>query len=675
MIEDATERLSIESILAESEREAGRLDWEGTFSDYLRLVMENPSLVRLSHALVYEAILSHGVEVSRDGEPAYGLFEDEIFGLEADLHRIAQYFAASAQRLEVRKRILLLLGPPASGKSSVVELLKKALETYTRTDQGAVYAIGGCPMQEEPLHLVPEKLRPALLEQYGIYVEGDLCPRCRYMLRTDYEGRISEIPVNREAFSEREAVGIGYYVATNPNPTDSSLLVGSVDVSRLGGDRREVLGKAFRLDGELNIANRGMIEFVEMFKADRHMLTTLLGLAQEQLIKLDRFGSVYADEVIVGHSNEGDFDTFASEEHAEALKDRIIAVQIPYTLRVSEEIKIYEKMMQTGARLDVHMAPLTLRVASIYTVLSRLDPPDRQGTSMADKLRLYDGQMVSSLTRQDMREMQRHHPDEGMSGISPRYVMNRVGAAASTPGVLCVSPLATLDSLWQGLSENVSLDQEDRAKYLGFVTETVKEYNELAIKDVQRAFDESFDQTASMLLDGYLTNLAAYKEAGPARSRTTAEDAVSERDMRELERAIGVAERDKRDFRLEIDQVVSSWKRRGRTFDYTSEPRIRTAIESRLFPPKRTLERGLAQPRFARQRAEWAQRRSAVAKRLRESYGYCEHCADDLIDYVAAVLKNRAVHKTPKNEGVEWLWPLNPGASESGSVASEKPGS
>jgi serine protein kinase len=295
--------------------------------------------------------------------------------------------------------------------------------------------------------------------------------------------------------------------------------------------------------------------------------------------------------------------------------------------------------------------------------------------SMADKLRLYDGQMVSSLTRQDMREMQRHHPEEGMSGISPRYVMNRIGAAASAPGVLCVSPLAALDSLWRGLSENVSLDQEDRGKYLGFVTEAVKEYNKLAIEDVQRAFDESFDQTASMLLDGYLTNLASYKEAGAARRRTTAEEGVSERDMRELERAIGVTERDKRDFRLEIDEVVSSWKKRGRTFDYTLEPRIRSAIESRLFPPKRTLERGLSQPRFARQRAEWAQRRSAVAKRLIESYGYCEHCADDLIDYVAAVLKNRAVHKTPKNEGVDWLWPLNPGATDSGSAAPGTPAS
>ena len=162
------------------------------------------------------------------------------------------------------------------------------------------------------------------------------------MLRTEYNGKVSEMPVTRVTLSEQDAIGIGYYVATNPNPSDA-LLVGSVDTSQLDGDRIEVAGKAFRLDGELNIANRGMMEFVEMFKADWHLLTTLLGLAQEQLIKMEKFGSIYANEAIIGHSNEGDFNVFAEDEHSEALRDRIIAVQVPYNLRVGEEIKIYQK--------------------------------------------------------------------------------------------------------------------------------------------------------------------------------------------------------------------------------------------------------------------------------------------------------------------------------------------
>jgi serine protein kinase len=654
---------SIEAILAESEREAGRYAWEGTFADYLRIVVQNSSQSRLSHSLVYEAIVSQGVETAPDGQSIYGLFEGEIFGLERALDRIVQYFAASAQRLEVRKRILLFLGPPASGKSSIVDLIKRALESYTRTDEGAVYAIRGCPMQEEPLHLIPPRLRDALQEQYGIYVEGDLCPRCRYMLRGDYGGKVSEVPVRRVTFSEQEAIGIGYYIATNPNPSDASLLVGSVDTSQLEGDRLEVAGKAFRLDGEFNVANRGIIEFVEMFKADRHLLTTLLGLAQEQLIKMERFGSLYADEVIIGHSNEGDFTGFASDERSEALRDRIIAIQIPYNLRVGEEVKIYQKMMRDSELHGVHLAPLTLRADGIFAVLSRLEPPSRQGMSLMDKLRLYDGQMVQSYTDQDLREMQRHHPDEGVRGISPRYVMNRLGAAASKPEVTCISPLAALDSLWQGLRENISLDQGDLAKYVGFIAESVKEYSVIAIKDVQRAFEESFEQSAAMLLDGYLASVAASasgSDRGPSADDTVL---VSERDMREIERAIGVTERSKREFRQEINQIVSAWKKRGLTFDYTSEPRIRAAIESRLFPAHRKVERALTQPRFAKQRVEWARLRGSVANRLVSSYGYCPECAEDLVNFVPHALKNRPVLKTPKNEGIEWLWPLNPAST------------
>ena len=239
--------------------------------------------------------------------------------------------------------------PPASGKSTIVALIKKALEDYTRTDEGAVYAIAGCPMQEEPLHLIPHSLRPVFKEQYGIEIEGELNPRNRYLLRTRYIGSIAEIPVERVVFSEHEAVGIGYYVATNPN-ADSALLVGSIDADRLEGDRTKVAGQAFRLDGEFNVANRGLIELVEMFKGDKHVLTTLLGLAQEQVVKMDKFGSVYAEEVIIGHSNEGDFNTFALDEHSEALKDRIIAIQVPYNLQVSEEVKIYDKLMTRGKK-------------------------------------------------------------------------------------------------------------------------------------------------------------------------------------------------------------------------------------------------------------------------------------------------------------------------------------
>ncbi len=654
-----TNEITIQSIISEAQSEADRYSWEGTFEEYLRLVVSDPLKSRLSHAYIYDAIASNGSDATPQGDRTYGLFQDQIFGLEEPLNRIVQYFAASAQRFEVRKRILLLLGPPASGKSTVVDLIKRAMEAHSRTDKGAVYAIKGCPMQEEPLHLIPKRLRPQIYDQYGIYVEGDLCPRCRYLVRTEYQGRYADVPVERVTFSEQEAIGIGCFVANNPNPSDSSLLVGSVNTEQLEGDRLEVAGKAFRLDGEFNVANRGMIELIEMFKADKHLLTALLGLAQEQNIKMEKFGSVYADEVIVGHSNQGDFDEFSRDKSSEALKDRIIAVQIPYNLKVSEEVKIYRKMLKMSHTGDVHIAPLTLRVASAFSVLARLDPPDRQGMSLLDKLNLYDGHVVSNFSSQTVRDMQRRHPMEGMTGISPRYVMNRIDAVASDPNVRCITPFVALSSLWEGLGENVGYDA-DVATKIALITDTVQVYDDMAIREVRIANEDGFEEKAKDLLTAYLSDLSAYLEDASKGRRPTRAEAGRERDMREMERVLGITDRNKGAFRREIHERVESWQSRGRTLEYDSEPRLKEAIEKRILITPSELSKNLTRPRFARQRVDWMQRWRSITSRLIDSYGYCSICANDIISYVDHVLNGRPSIKTPRNESVEWLWERAP---------------
>ena len=647
--------MSIEEILAASQREAALYDWTGTFADYLAMVVENPSIVKLAHARIRDAILAQKVETSPIGEPIYRVFENEIFGLHNVLRRIVDYFDTAARRTETRKRILLLLGPPASGKSTIVALIKKALEDYTRTDEGAVYAIAGCPMQEEPLHLIPHSLRPVFKEQYGIEIEGELNPRNRYLLRTEYSDRFAEIPVERVVFSEHEAVGIGYYVATNPN-ADPSLLVGSIDADRLEGDRIKVAGQAFRMDGEFNVANRGLIEFVEMFKGDEHLLTALLGLAQEHVIKMDKFGSIYADEAIIGHSNEGDFNAFALDEQSEALKDRIIAIQVPYNLQVGEEVKIYEKLITRGKEADVLMAPLALQVASTFAVLSRLDQPDRQSMTLLDKMRLYDGRLVGAYTYEDVLETKRQQVGEGMSGISPRYVLNRIVFVSGTPDIKCVSPLAVLNSLWQGIDENVSLDKADRAQFISLIADTVSEYNDLAVKEVQRAYLDSFDDDSAELLAEYLKNVRAFCSEG---------ESFEERAMQQIERAINIREKDSKAFREEIDHLASLFRKHGGSFDYATEPRLSAAIESILFQSERDLHNALSRPRFALQRAEvqlaqWSQRRMTIVKHLTEDYGYCGVCAEDLLEYVTQLLQKKTMLKTPKNESVEWQWDLYP---------------
>lgn len=649
----ADQTMSIKEILAASEHEAAPYEWKGTFSDYLSMVVERPSIAKLAHARVRDAILAKGVDESPSGEPIYRLFENDVFGMEDVLARIVEYFEAAGKGTETRKRILLLLGPPASGKSTIVALIKKALEEYTQTDDGAVYAVAECPMQEDPLHLIPHSLRPVLRDEYGIEIEGELNPRNRYLLRTKYNGKIADVPVERVVFSEQEAVGIGYYVATNPN-ADASLLLGSIDAGRLEGSRTEVAGQAFRMDGEFNVANRGLIELVEMFKADRRVLTTLLGLAQEQVIKMEKFGSIYADEVIIGHSNEGDFNTFALDEHSEALKDRITAVHVPYNLRVSEDVKIYERAMTKRQEVGVCIAPLALRVAATYAVLSRLQQPNRQGMTLLDKMRLYDGRKVGSYTRQDVAQLKQDGVREGMSGISPRYVMNRVAAVASAPGVKCVTPLAVIDSLWRGINENVSLDEASRAASISLITDTVSEYNDLAMSEVKRAFHDSFDDSASTHVNGYLRNVRAYCSEGAAA------DDYDEREMQTMERAVGIRERDKAAFREEIDKLASLYSSRGRRFTYMTDPRLRAAIEARLFPSERELAAALTRPRLARRRAEWTHRRVLIVKRLMEKYDYCGVGAEDLLEYVTELLQHKAMFTRTKTSGVTWNWNLYP---------------
>jgi serine protein kinase len=283
--------------------------------------------------------------------------------------------------------------------------------------------------------------------------------------------------------------------------------------------------------------------------------------------------------------------------------------------------------------------------------------------SMLDKLKLYDGDVVPNFARRDVREMQRHHPMEGMSGISPRYVMNRLDNIAGSPDVSCVFPLAAVDSLWRGLRENISLGEEERGQYVVFLNDTIREYSDLAINEVQRAYDENFEQAAQIFLDGYLNTIASFSETG-FRPTDATDRTISDRDVRDIERAVGVAEREKPDFRREILGVVEEWRKRGLTFDYSSEPRLKAAIEEQLLPTRRNLLGALSRPRGGRQRAEWQRLRNSMKGRLMNSYGYCQYCSDDMLSYAVTVLDGTPVHKAQKNEEVEWLWPLTHAAAE-----------
>src|SRR2546421_4791809 len=212
-----------------------KLSWEGTFEDYLELVSTNANVSDLAHARVYDMIMHAGVEDPGDGRPReYKFFRQEIFGLDRTLQQLVEeYLNPASRRLDIRKRILMLVGPVGGGKSTLVTLLKRGMEKSSKSDEGAVYAIKGCPMHEEPLHLLHEELRADFRKQFGVYIEGDLCPVCRWRVNEEFKGKIDEVPVHRISFSEKQRIGIGTFKPADPKSQDVAELTGSVNIQAL----------------------------------------------------------------------------------------------------------------------------------------------------------------------------------------------------------------------------------------------------------------------------------------------------------------------------------------------------------------------------------------------------------------------------------------------------------
>lgn len=613
------------------------LGWEGTFSQYFEIATQRPSVAQLSHERIYNMIVAAGSETNKLGEQRYNFFSDEIYGIEKPLQQIVEYFHSAAQRLEVRKRILLLMGPVGGGKSSIVMLLKRGLEAYSRTEAGAIYAIRDCPMHEEPLHLIPEEMRADIEKEYGVYIEGELCPKCRWMVEHDFNGEIERVPVKRIALSEKQRIGVGTFAPSDPKSQDISELVGGMDLSTIGDVGSESDPRAYRFDGELNISNRGMMEFVEMLKVDEKFLYVLLTLSQEQNIKTGRFSMIYADEVVVSHTNEHEYQSFVGNKKSEALQDRIILVKVPYNLRVSDEVRIYEKLLGQSALKNVHIAPHTLRISSMFAILSRLEPSKKAGMSLMKKLKLYDGEDMEEFKQKDVKELQDETVREGMDGISPRYVINRLSSALVRDGVTCINPIDALRALRDGLDQHTSITREERERYLNFIAEARKEYDDMARNEVQRAFVYSFEESARTLLNNYLDNVEAYCNKTKVRDPITEEDMEpDEQLMRSIEEQIGITENAKKTFREEILIRISSLARRGQQFSYTSHDRLKEAIERKLFADLRDVVKITTSARTPD--PEQLKKSNEVISRLISDHGYCPVCANELLKYVGSLL-------------------------------------
>lgn len=591
----------------------GRLPSELTFREYVDLVRRRPTVADLSHRRIARML-------QRIDGPG-SLFEGRLFGLRPPLEEIRDFFLAAGQGLEIRRRILLLMGPVGGGKSTIVEILKRGIEAFSRTDEGALYAIEGCPLREEPLHLIPHAERPQAMADLGVEIEGDLCPLCALRLREKYQGDASRMPIVRAVIDEGLRQGIGTFTPSDPRSQDIAELTGSLDFRAIGTYGSESDPRAFRFDGELDVASRGLMEFVELLKCDERFLYTLLTLAQEGRFKTGRYAMMYADEAVIAHTNEAEYRVFAQNPRNEALRDRIVMVRVPYSLRLSAETRIYEQLLRRGR---AHIAPHTLEVSAMFAVLSRLSESPH-GLGRLEKLRLYDRGQEG-----DVEELRLENPDEGMRGVSPRYILNRLGLALAQPGRTCLGPTAALRSLEVGLGQHPAIAQDDLEAYRNLLHIVREEYDEEVEAEVFPLLASSFGAEADDIFQGYLAAVERYLESTGREERGALKD-PDEAMMRAIEEAAGIQESQKRSFREEIHLRSEALARRGLTFEYTGHPALRRAVERRLFNEVRSFVSRAAAS------GEDDARLEAVRRELAERHGYCPDCASGVLQYVAAL--------------------------------------
>ncbi len=615
-------------------------EWRGTLIDYLEKLREDPTLCKLAHARIYDMIIKEGVsDISETDDPrikrlykdeplkVYNFFRDEFFGIEKTIAQIVRYFHAASLKGEESRQVLYLMGPVGSGKSSLILKLQQGLENVD-----PIYAIEGCPMFEEPLHLIPRHLRREFEKMLGVHIEGDLCPVCRFRLKEEFKGRYEEVPVVTVSFSRRNRRGIGVVPPVDPNNQDTSVLIGSEDISKLDlyseGDPR-----VLELNGAFNVGNRGMVEFIEVFKNETEYLHAMITATQEKFIPAPgRHGTIYVDTVIVAHSNEAEWQKFKSDHTNEAILDRIVVIKVPYNLRLSEEVKIYQKILR-NSDFRAHVAPHTLEIASMFAILSRLEPTPK--CDLMTKLRLYNGEEVVEKGRTkkiDVRELREDAKREGMAGISTRFIMKALDNALSESG-RCINPINVREALITMVKE-ADLPDDTRKQYLEFLQDLIhKEYLEILEKEITKAFVYSYQEQAESLFQNYLDHAEAYVNRTKVKDRNTREELQPDEGfLKSIEEQIAIIGSAAEGFRQEVIAYLWAAARRGEKVSYQSYEPLKEAIEKKLMSSVRDISRVITKARTRDE--EQRQKYDAMVRRLLEN-GYCDYCVDVVLKYAA----------------------------------------
>lgn len=656
-----------------------RKHWHGGFAEYLDIVRADPKVTRTAYQRIYDMILGYGTEeviVNKEKHARYKFFQDPIddgkdaiFGLERPLVNLVNILMSAANRYGTERRVLLLHGPVGSSKSTIARLLKKGIEHYSRTEAGRLYTYSwreegpegeithvNCPMHEEPLHLIPMEMRDELVaelnrdvatppEGFHIVIEGDLCPFCRQMFNermARYDGDLTrvldDVQVHRLILSEQDRVGIGTFQPKDEKNQDATELTGDINYRKIAEYGSESDPRAFNFDGEFNIANRGVIEFIEVLKLDVAFLYDLLGASQEHKIKPKKFAQTDIDEVIIGHTNEPEYKKLQSNEFMEALRDRTVKIDIPYVTRLQDEIQIYEKDFNEHRVRGKRIAPHTLEVAAMWAVLTRLEEPKNAGLTLMQKLKLYNGKTLAGFTEDNIKELREESEREGMHGISPRYVQDKISnALVAHPEVRSVNPFMVLNELEAGLKHHSLINNEETRKHYKHLLSVVKEeYDDIVKNEVQRAIAAD-EEALSRLCSNYIDNVKAYTQKEKVKNKYTGQtEEPDERLMRSIEEKIDIPESRKDDFRREIMNYIGALSLDGKKFDYKTNERLQKALELKLFQDQKDTIK-LTSLVSSVVDKDTQEKIDIVKGRLIRNYGYDEDSATDVLNYVASI--------------------------------------
>ena len=509
----------------------------------------------------------------------------EFYGMEDAIDQIVSYLKHAAQGLEERKQILYLLGPVGGGKSSLAEKLKSLMEKVP------FYAIKGSPVNDSPLALFDAEEDGEILEEkYNIprrYLNNILSPWAVKRLN-EYNGDISQFRVVKKWPSKYNQEAISKTEPGDENNQDISSLVGKVDIRKLE-DFSQNDPDAYSYSGGLCLANQGLLEFVEMFKAPIKVLHPLLTATQEGNYNgTEGLSSLPFDGIILAHSNEAEWQAFRNNKHNEAFIDRVYIVKVPYCLRVGEEVKIYDKLLQSSSLKSSPCAPHTLEMLSQFSVLSRLKEPEN--SSIFSKMRVYDGENLKD-TDPKAKSYQEYHDyagvDEGMTGLSTRFafkILSKVFNFDHTE--IAANPVHLLYVLEQQI-EQEQFPPDVTETYLSFIKGYLApRYVEFIGKEIQTAYLESYKEYGQNIFDRYVTYADYWIQDQEFRDPDTGEifDRASLNDeLEKIEKPAGIS--NPKDFRNEIVNFVlrAKAKNNGNNPEWTSYEKLRTVIEKKMF--------------------------------------------------------------------------------------------